>query len=402
MNNKENTNKMVKDECINHIHLIDVANVLYGYPLQAKNFCEDSSYLPVVRIRDIKAGFSTTYYRESVPMEYIVHLGDILVGMDGEFNLSKWRSREAILNQRVCKIESKDESIILNQYLFHLLGPIFKKIEKNIQGSTVKHLSAKIINSIKIPLPPLPIQQEIVRILDTFTNLTAELTNKLNAELTARRKQYEYYRDELLTFGEGVEELPIDEIATYRRGSFPQPYGNAEWYGGKGAMPFVQVADVEENAMRLRPETKQTISVQAQPKSVFVAKGTVICSIQGTIGRVAITQYDCYVDRTLAIFESYKKEIDKEYFAYQIKRKFGIEKEFARGSTLKTITKQEFSKFKIPLPSINEQRQIVSILNQFERLCNGLSSGLPAEIVARQKQYEYYRNQLLTFKQIGG
>ena len=402
MNNKENTNKMVKDECINHIHLIDVANVLYGYPLQAKNFCEDSSYLPVVRIRDIKAGFSTTYYRESVPMEYIVHLGDILVGMDGEFNLSKWRSREAILNQRVCKIESKDESIILNQYLFHLLGPIFKKIEKNIQGSTVKHLSAKIINSIKIPLPPLPIQQEIVRILDTFTNLTAELTDKLNAELTARRKQYEYYRDELLTFGEGVEELPIDEIATYRRGSFPQPYGNAEWYGGKGAMPFVQVADVEENAMRLRPETKQTISVQAQPKSVFVAKGTVICSIQGTIGRVAITQYDCYVDRTLAIFESYKKEIDKEYFAYQIKRKFGIEKEFARGSTLKTITKQEFSKFKIPLPSINEQRQIVSILNQFERLCNGLSSGLPAEIVARQKQYEYYRDQLLTFKRIGG
>ena len=402
MNNKENINKMVKDECINHIHLIDVANVLYGYPLQAKNFCEDSSYLPVVRIRDIKAGFSTTYYRESVPMEYIVHLGDILVGMDGEFNLSKWRSREAILNQRVCKIESKDESIILNQYLFHLLGPIFKKIEKNIQGSTVKHLSAKIINSIKIPLPPLPIQQEIVRILDTFTNLTAELTDKLNAELTARRKQYEYYRDELLTFGEGVEELPIDEIATYRRGSFPQPYGNAEWYGGKGAMPFVQVADVEENAMRLRPETKQTISVQAQPKSVFVAKGTVICSIQGTIGRVAITQYDCYVDRTLAIFESYKKEIDKEYFAYQIKRKFGIEKEFARGSTLKTITKQEFSKFKIPLPSINEQRQIVSILNQFERLCNGLSSGLPAEIVARQKQYEYYRDQLLTFKRIGG
>lgn len=200
MNNKENTNKMVKDECINHIHLIDVANVLYGYPLQAKNFCEDSSYLPVVRIRDIKAGFSTTYYRESVPMEYIVHLGDILVGMDGEFNLSKWRSREAILNQRVCKIESKDESIILNQYLFHLLGPIFKKIEKNIQGSTVKHLSAKIINSIKIPLPPLPIQQEIVRILDTFTNFTAELTDKLNAELTARRKQYEYYRDQLLSF----------------------------------------------------------------------------------------------------------------------------------------------------------------------------------------------------------
>lgn len=165
-------------------------------------------------------------------------------------------------------------------------------------------------------------------------------------------------------------------------------------------MPFVQVADVEEYGMVLREQTKQQISTAAQPKSVFVPKGTVVCSIQGSIGRVAITQYDSYVDRTLAIFESYKIDINKRYFAYQIQRKFGIEKEFARGSTLKTITKEEFTKFEIPVPPICEQERIVSILDRFDALCNDISSGLPAEIEARQKQYEYYRDKLLNFKEL--
>jgi type I restriction enzyme S subunit len=120
----------------------------------------------------------------------------MIVGMDGEFNLNKWNDRDSILNQRVCKIESKNENITNNNYLFHLLIPLFKKIESETSGSTVKHLSAKAINNISIPIPPLPIQQEIVRILDTFTDLDAEL----QAELEARRKQYEYYREKLLTF----------------------------------------------------------------------------------------------------------------------------------------------------------------------------------------------------------
>ena len=116
--------------------------------------------------------------------------------MDGNFNLSKWNDRDGILNQRVVKINSKDDNIVLNGFLFHLLGPVFKDIEKTITGSTVKHLSAKSINSISIPIPPISVQHEIVRILDNFTSLEAEL----EAELEARRKQYEYYRDQLLSF----------------------------------------------------------------------------------------------------------------------------------------------------------------------------------------------------------
>jgi type I restriction enzyme S subunit len=94
-------------------------------------------------------------------------------------------------------------------------------------------------------------------------------------------------------------------------------------------MPFVQVADVADFGFRLHRSTKQQISKLAQSKSVFVEAGTVIVSLQGTIGRVALTQYDCYVDRTLAIFTKYKAAVNQKYFAYQLKAKFDLEKEFA-------------------------------------------------------------------------
>jgi type I restriction enzyme S subunit len=200
----------------------------------------------------------------------------------------------------------------------------------------------------------------------------------------------------MLSFEDDVKWMTLGEIAGYRRGSFPQPYGESRWYGGDGAMPFVQVADVGED-MKLVENTKQTISKLAQSKSVFVPTGTVIVTLQGSIGRVAITQYDSYLDRTLAIFESFKIQINKKYFAYQLERKFSIEKETARGSTIKTITKEELTKFLIPVPSLEKQEQIVATLDQFDALVNDISIGLPAELTARRQQYEYYRNKLLTF-----
>ncbi len=191
----------------------------------------------------------------------------------------------------------------------------------------------------------------------------------------------------------GVEYREIGAIANYRRGSFPQPYTNSSYYGGDESMPFVQVADIEESGFKLKKETRQTISKIAQPKSIFVPKGTVICSIQGSIGKVAITQYDSYVDRTIAIFESYNVEINKRYFAYCIQYKFGIEKQFARGSTLKTITKDEFSKFLIPIPPMDIQKEIVKILDTFSTLLMKLNE----EYDLRNKQYEYCMQKLFNF-----
>ncbi|BDA07993.1 hypothetical protein OHP008_06280 [Helicobacter pylori] len=187
----------------------------------------------------------------------------------------------------------------------------------------------------------------------------------------------------------GVEFRKIKDIATFRRGSFPQPYTEPKWYGGDNSMPFIQVIDFADT-MQLNEKSKQSISKLAQPKSVFVPKGTIIVTLQGTIGKVAITQYDAYVDRTIAIFTNYLVNINKKFFAYALHQKFEIEKEYARGSTLKTITKEEFSDFLIPIPPLEIQQEIVKILDAFTEL--------NTELKARKKQYEYYQNMLLDFK----
>lgn len=166
-------------------------------------------------------------------------------------------------------------------------------------------------------------------------------------------------------FTEDWEQRKLGQVANYRRGSFPQPYGNKEWYDGENSMPFVQVVDVGDN-LRLVEDTKQKISELAQPKSVFVEEGKVVVTLQGSIGRVAITQYPAYVDRTLLIFESYKAEMDEYYFAYVIQQLFEYEKTRAPGGTIKTITKEALSNFTISFPSIAEQKKLGKFFEQLD------------------------------------
>ena len=137
---------------VEYKNLIHVADILYGYPFASNLFSDNPADMPLIRIRDVKSGTTSTYYKGKFSSEYIIHRGDILIGMDGEFNLSRWKSDDAILNQRVCKISSNSKNNVIDGFLFHILGPMFKKIENEIGGSTVKHLSAKIIKSIKIHL----------------------------------------------------------------------------------------------------------------------------------------------------------------------------------------------------------------------------------------------------------
>ena len=169
------------------------------------------------------------------------------------------------------------------------------------------------------------------------------------------------------SFEKRWESYRLSEYSNYRRGSFPQPYGNKEWYGGDDAMPFVQVVDVLEN-LRLVSDTKQKISTLAQPMSVFVPPDSVIVTLQGSIGRVAITQYDAYVDRTILIFEDYISQTNKEFWAYTIRNKFEIERQKAPGGTIKTITKEALSDFKVSIPNYSEQSSIGSLFRNLDDL----------------------------------
>ncbi len=176
----------------------------------------------------------------------------------------------------------------------------------------------------------------------------------LSFELLSQRKR-------LKGFNQAWQRVRIGTYK-YRRGSFPQPYGNPQWYSDNG-MPFVQVYDVGEN-FKLTQKTKQKISKIAQPMSVFVPKNSVIITLQGTIGRVALTQYDCCCDRTILIFDNNTlNDVNKYFFVLSLFTKFEEEKRKADGSIIKTITKQTLKDFEILLPPLNEQIAIANILS---------------------------------------
>ena len=163
------------------------------------------------------------------------------------------------------------------------------------------------------------------------------------------------------------EEITLVKLATFRRGSFPQPYGLPEWYDDENGVPFVQVFDVSDD-MRLKATTKRKISAAAAEKSIFIAKGTLIVTIQGSIGRVAITQYDAYIDRTLLLFKSFYKPTELFFLSYVIQNLFEIEKKKAPGGIIKTITKEVLSSFLVKLPSLQEQQKIANCLSSIDTL----------------------------------
>ena len=196
-------------------------------------------------------------------------------------------------------------------------------------------------------------QQSLVDNLKKYKRgLLREVFNK--SRLTSEYK-YNYWK-----------EVKLGEICTYRRGSFPQPYGLPEWYDEDHGMPFIQVADVNDN-MTINLDTNRHISDTAKNRSVFIPEGTLIVTLQGTIGRVAITTYDAYIDRTLLVIQNISDCVLKEFLMYAIYMKFDVEKQTADGSIIKTITKETLTNFSIYLPPMHEQQRIVNLLRSFDR-----------------------------------
>lgn len=266
----------------------------------------------------------------------------------------------------------KNPKIILPDFSKHLFRSEYLRhqIGKTASGVTRFNVSKKLMANVTIPLPPLPIQQEIVRILDTFTNLTAELT----AELTARRKQYEYYRDELLTFGEYVPRMTLKDISvsvSSGKNKEKEQEGMYPVYGSTGVIG-------RTNTAKYSKEQILVARVGANAGFVHKANGT----------------YDVS-DNTIIV--ELKDNYNLQY-VYYILQKMNLRK-YAKGGGQPLVTAGELKKIEIPIPDINEQDRVVSILDKFTGISTSFDSGLPAEIAARQKQYEYYRERLLSFKE---
>ncbi len=302
-------------------------------------------------------------YNESV----VCHKDDILMTRTGNTGMVI-TNIEGVFHNNFFKINF-DRTLINKDFLVYFLSleQTQRTILKKAGTSTIPDLNHNDFYSLTIPLPPLNEQIAIANILSGLDRylyaLRALILKKegvkkaLSFELLSQRKR-------LRGFNQAWQRVRLGTYK-YRRGSFPQPYGNPQWYSDNG-MPFVQVYDVGEN-FKLTQKTKQKISKIAQPMSVFVPKNSVIITLQGTIGRVALTQYDCYCDRTILIFDNNTlNDVNKYFFVLSLFTKFEEEKRKADGSIIKTITKQTLKDFEILLPPLNEQSAIANILSALD------------------------------------
>lgn len=305
-----------------------------------------------------------------------VDIHDILMGMIGTVgNLALIRQTPYFAIKNVALIKYTGD--VNYEFLYQALqtSNVNRQLKDSMDGGTQKFISLKKIRNLNIPLSTISEQLKIGKFFQNIDSLISLHQHKLD-KLKNLKKSYlaELFPAE----GERVpkrrfpgfevdwEIRKLKELTEYRRGSFPQPYGKSEWYGGIGSMPFVQVVDVLSN-LKLAETTKQQISKLAQNQSVFVPQGTVVITLQGSIGRVAITQYDSYVDRTLLIFEKFLFPTDIYYWALSMQQKFDIESKKAPGGTIKTITKEALSEFKIFLPTLKEQKQIGEFFQKLDK-----------------------------------
>ncbi|WP_304313511.1 restriction endonuclease subunit S [Phocaeicola plebeius] len=277
-------------------------------------------------------------------------------------------------------------------YIYYVL--VNSNINRYSKGGGQPLVTASDIKKIEIPLPPLEIQNEIVRILDTFTSHTAEL----QAELQARKEQYEYYRNKLLTFDENDERvkwMTLGEVSVNVCSGGTPSTSNKKYY--QGHIPWLRTQEVDWKDVFY---TKIKISEDAIKNSSakIIPPNCVIVAMYGaTAGKTCINKIPLTTNQACCNLEINKDIALYKYVYYWLYKEYYKLKALGEGSQ-SNISGKKIKSYAIPIPPLSEQQRIVSILDKFESLVNDLSEGLPAEITVVQEQYEYYRNKLLTFK----
>lgn len=293
-------------------------------------------------------------------------------------------------------ISIKDATVLNWEFAFYFLKCSENKLIGNQQKGGIPAVSKKQIEAFLIPIPPLDIQVEIVRILDTFTELTAELT----AELTTRKKQYNHYRNQLITFEKGeVEWKTLGDLCVIGDGLHGTPK-----YDDNGEYFFINGNNLDNGNIVFNDKTKKVNNLMFKRHGIiFTVENTVFLSINGTIGNVSFYNNEKIVlGKSIAFFNIKSSELFSRYLFYFLQTDFS-KKYFESqktGSTIKNLGLKALRSFEIPLPTLAEQSRIVAILDKFDALTNSITEGLPREIELRQKQYEYYRERLLSFPKV--
>ena len=315
----------------------------------------------------------------------------------------KWVDFEFKVKSSAIKILTVNNTLTTIRYIYHVMG--FLKISSDEH----KRLWIGTYSNIKVPVPPLEVQREIVRILDNFAIATTEIQQKLQEELAARQKQYEYYRDLLLTFkpnestilNERTNELELSGVVRWMKLGDIGPVCMCKRIlksetNSQSGVPFYKIGTFGKEADAYISHEKFS---EYKAKYNFPKKGDVLISAAGTIGRAVV--YDgkpaYFQDSNIVWIDNDETRVTNAFLKYYYSMKPWKSSD---GGTISRLYNDDIRKTPVPVPPLSEQQRIVDILDRFDALCNDITSGLPAEIEARKKQYEYYRDKLLTFKEL--
>ncbi|HHE9279880.1 TPA: restriction endonuclease subunit S [Haemophilus influenzae] len=366
-----------------------VTDIKTGQSVSKNIIAQNSGIYPVINSGREPLGFINEWNTENDPIGITTRGAGV-----GSITWQEGKYFRGNLNYSVT-IKSEYELNV--RFLYHVLLHFQKEIHNLCSFTGIPALNASELKKLEIPIPPLSVQTEIVKILDALTALTSELTS----ELILRQKQYEYYREKLLSEEElgkvGFEWKTIDEISKkISSGGTPTTSNNG--YYDNGTIPWLRTQEVDFKEI-WDTNIKITEDALNNSSAKWIPANCVIVAMYGaTVGKTAINKIPLTTNQACANIEINDKLACYRYIFHYLTSKYEYIKSLGSGSQT-NINAQIIKKLKVPVPPIEEQYRIVSILDKFETLTNSITEGLPLAIEQSQKRYEYYRELLLNFKQ---
>ena len=291
-------------------------------------------------------------------------------------------------------------SNIENKYVYYFLKNYEYKLKSKVRKASIPRLSRKVVDDLEIPLPPIEVQTEIVHILDKFTSLEAEL----EAELDCRKRQYEYYRDKLLSFDNvGGQEVKWKKIGEFCDTLSGFPFDSSKFQ--TSGIKLMRGKNVKRGYFDFNEDDDRYWESPDGLEKYLLQDKDIIISMDGSlVGKsfAMLSKKHLALLLVQRVAKKKKKSVNQIYLFHNIAHRFsGYVDKKKTGGAIPHVSMKDIQNFSIPVPSLQEQERIATILDRFESLTTSLQSGLPAEIAARRQQYEHYRDKLLTFKRKG-
>lgn len=380
--------KLIQELCPNGVPfypLSTVATVKTGDVITKKKIQESPGPFPVINSGKQPLGYVADFNAEDEP------IGVASRGSVGWVSWSPGKIFRGSLNYGVVP----DKNKVDERFLYFVMKSKDAEIQQLSTHEGIPALNKSNLVKFQVPVPPIEVQREIVKILDLFTELEAEL----EAEFEARRKQYEHYRDQLLELEEWPQ-VALDDAFILRGGYTPAKSNKEYWEDG--TIPWIRMDDLRLLGTRLN--TAQTkVNEAAVKKGGPFDPGSFAVATTATIGDHALVQVPFLANQqftVLTLKPEWKQKFDLNFLYFYFFKLGDWCRQNVRNASIPTLDRRKFKSFQFPCPPIEVQREIADVLDKFDALVNDLSSGLPAEIEARRKQYEYYRDKLLTFKEL--